>query len=236
MSALTTPRLGVLGGLGPLASADFYRKVIELTPADRDADHIAMVVLSVPQVPDRSKAVLAGTDAPLSALKDAVSTLNACGVELISIACNTAHHWYEPLAAHSRAPIVHVADGVLAELAEAGSALRVLLMATRGTLQSGFYQRSLAAAGHDVATALDIGAQDWIDDAIRLVKCGDLAGAEAAMQAAFAACRTAGFQAVILACTELPIAAAAVPADGLIVIDPSLAMARTCLRRLGVAV
>ena len=62
------PRLGVIGGLGPLATADFYRKFTELTPAARDVDHIPAVLLSLPQVPDRSAAILTQTDAPYAGL------------------------------------------------------------------------------------------------------------------------------------------------------------------------
>ncbi|WP_246673047.1 MULTISPECIES: aspartate/glutamate racemase family protein [unclassified Mesorhizobium] len=108
-------QLGVIGGLGPLASADFYFKLTRMTQAFRDNEHVPAVILSVPQLPDRTEAILAGHDGPLASLKAAVSTLNALGVACIAMPCNTAHHWYEQLAASSQARIIHIADAVVAE-------------------------------------------------------------------------------------------------------------------------
>ncbi|MDZ5454212.1 aspartate/glutamate racemase family protein [Labrys sp. ZIDIC5] len=229
---LLRPRLGVVGGLGPLATADFYRKTIDAVPAETDADHISMAILSVPQIPDRSGAIREGNDKPLPWLIEAIDMLNSLDVEIIAIACNTAHHWYDALAAASRAEIVHIADAAIDELHRRSKASRVAVMATRGTLRSGFYQKRLQEAGFDCCNPTEPAFQHAVDDAILQVKLGDLKRAKRACAAAFEYCRKDGLEAVILACTELPIAAEDVAPEGTLVVDASRALALTCVRRL----
>ncbi len=87
MSAL----LGVLGGMGPLATVDFLGKLIAETPATRDAEHIPVVVYSVPQIPDRPRAILENGESPLPAMLKGIRTLQQAGATGIAIPCNTAH-------------------------------------------------------------------------------------------------------------------------------------------------
>jgi aspartate racemase len=112
--------LGVLGGMGPLAGTDFVAKLIRATPAARDADHIPVLLWSVPQVPDRLAAMDGRGDSPVPMLVDALHRMAACGVDRVAIACNTAHYWYGELVAAGGLPILHIADAA----AEAVSALR----------------------------------------------------------------------------------------------------------------
>lgn len=229
---LLRPRLGVVGGLGPLATADFYRKTIDAVPAENDADHISMAILSVPQIPDRSGAIREGSDKPLPWLIEAIDMLNSLDVEIIAIACNTAHHWYDALSAASRAEIIHIADAAIGELHRRYKGNRAAVMATRGTLRSGFYQKRLREAGFDCRNPIGPAFQHAVDDAILQVKLGELRQARLACAAAFELCRQDGSEAAILACTELPIAAEEVVPEGMLVIDASLALALTCIQRL----
>lgn len=229
---LLRPRLGIVGGLGPLATADFYRKTIDAVPAETDADHISMAILSVPQIPDRSRAIREGSDKPLPWLLEAIDILNNLDVEIIAIACNTAHHWYDALSAGSRAEIIHIADAAIGELHRQYKGSRTAVMATRGTLRSGFYQKRLQEAGLGCHNPMRPAFQRAVDDAIRQVKLGNLAQAKRACAAAFEWCREDGLEAAILACTELPIAAEDVVPEGMLAIDASRALALTCVQRL----
>ena len=85
--------IGVLGGMGPLATASFYEKVITYNRVVRDQEHIPLVIYAVPQVPDRTAALIQGGELPLPALRKGLATLIAAGVETIAIPCNTAHAW-----------------------------------------------------------------------------------------------------------------------------------------------
>ncbi|MCX5579726.1 aspartate/glutamate racemase family protein [Kaistia terrae] len=226
-------RLGIIGGLGPLASADFYRKLTELTPARTDTDHLPLVLLSLPQLPDRTEAILNGSDAVLDALMDAVSTLDKLGVERIAIPCNTAHHWFDALSRATRAKIVHIVDSVVEEMAQFPGARRVTLLATRGTLASGFYQNALLAADHEIYAPRRQDFQNLVDAAIRDVKSGALADAATALNSALARCREESVDVTILACTELSAISHRIDTDPSGIVDSNTALARTCLRQLG---
>lgn len=236
MSArLLRPRLGVLGGLGPLATADFYRKTIDLVPASSDADHIPLVILSLPQIPDRSRAIGDGNDKPLPWLAEGVDMLNSLNVDIIAIACNTAHHWYDDLASRSKAEIVHIADATVSEMRRLYGGNRLAVLATPGTLSSGFYQRRLRQAGFDCDNPATPHFQRAVDDAVHLVKVGRLEQAKIACAVAFSCCVEEGVEAVILACTELPIAAEGIVPEGMLAIDSTMALVRECERRLRAA-
>src|SRR3954465_3228012 len=140
--------LGVLGGMGPLATVDFLRKLIEETPAARDEEHIPVIAWSVPQIPDRPPAITGTGESPLPAMLAGIHTLKAAGAIAIAIPCNTAHYWYDDMVREGGVPIVHIADAALEELAARSSAGKTVgLIATKGTLAAGFFQSRLKARG-----------------------------------------------------------------------------------------
>src|SRR6201990_2931368 len=107
--------LGVLGGMGPLASAHFMLRLTLLTPATRDQAHIPAVLWSDPRVPDRTRGKLSGGDDPLPWLLRGVRGLKAAGCGAIAIPCNTAHGWYDDMAAEGL-PILHIVDAAADDL------------------------------------------------------------------------------------------------------------------------
>jgi aspartate racemase len=217
--------IGVLGGMGPLATVDFMHKVIQLTPADRDQDHVPMVVVSVPQIPDRVAAVMAGTDDPFPAILSGLRMLERAGAELIVIPCNTAHVWFDRLAASTELEIIHMADAVRRQIA--GSSGRIALMATEGTVRAGFYQRYLTEGGRTVfAPSKDV--QSLINRTIAAVKAADLGQSQLLMTEASEAMIAAGAEHLLLACTELPIAAQGTPFQQRC-IDATRCLAEACI-------
>jgi aspartate racemase len=107
--------LGVLGGMGPMATVDFMAKVLRNTPADRDQEHIPTIVCSATNIPDRSAAILEGGPDPLPAMRDALHKLERSGVTCIAMPCNTAHFWYSSLQLETNIPILHIVDNVAAD-------------------------------------------------------------------------------------------------------------------------
>ncbi len=196
--------IGVLGGMGPLATVDFMQKVIEATPAERDQDHVPLIVYSVPQIPDRVSAAFAGTNEPLPAMLKGIRTLEQAGVEAIAIACNTAHAWYDQLAASTNVRIIHMVQAVIA--AASGSSGPIAVMATVGTLHVGIYQRYMEEAGcRALVPKPDV--QAVIIDAIAAVKLGEIERARASFDVAATLLLESGAERLLLACTELPVAA-----------------------------
>lgn len=224
-----TPRtLGLLGGMGPAATADVLGKVVRSTPATRDQEHIPILVRCVPQIPGRSEALLEGGPSPAEALAQGARALREAGAEFLAIACNTAHHWYPAIHEAFGAQVVHIAEAVIDELRQSGTSGRVGVMATRGTMASGFYRRYLEEAGMTVLEPLPDSQADEVNRAIACVKAGDIDAAMPWARRAADALFERGAETVILACTELPLALATVPDKRLL--DASDALARACVR------
>src|SRR5512146_897173 len=219
--------LGVLGGMGPLATADWLATLVRVTPASRDQDHMPLLVDSAPQIPDRNDAILGGGADPAPALLAGLRRLEAGGAGAIAIPCNTAHYWHPLLQSATSLPILHIMEAVAAVLDERGISGAVGLLATNATLHARIYENRLHISGrrclHPTAEQ-----QAALMQAIRAVKAGNLAGGRAAVCAAATALIERGAQAVVLACTELPLV---VPnSSEAPFIDAGVALAKMCVR------
>ena len=220
--------IGVLGGMGPAATIDFMARITANTTAVVDQEHVPMLVHSVPQIPDRSRAILMGNDGPYAPLRRGVDVLVAAGVSCIAMPCNTAHFWHERLSVGTPVPILHIANAVLSLLgAQGGSPGAVAIMATRGTIHADIYGTRLRRAGATVLLP-DEATQQSVDVAIAHVKAGQVAAARIAIQTAAANLLAAGAERLLLACTELPVAMAGMPYQSLS-IDCTDALARACV-------
>lgn len=222
--------LGVLGGMGPLATLDFQRRLLEATPAQSDQQQLPSVVWNVPQIADRQKALAGTGPSPLPQLLQGIQVLNRAGASHIAIPCNTAHHWYEALSEASDAPILHIVDATIAALEkEADMPQRIGIIATRGTLDAGWYQQKLAALGIEVIEPAPAELAQWFVPGCYAVKRGALTeGGELLVQQA-QALFARGAQRLILACTEVPVALQAVDAPFQhLTFDPAQALAERC--------
>lgn len=227
--AETAPLIGVLGGMGPLATVDFLHKLVAATPAGGDQDHVPTVTWNVPQIPDRQLALAGAGKSPLPAMLDGVARLNAAGATRIVIPCNTAHSWYGALAAASAAPILHIVDATLAALA--GSDGPIGLIATRGALAAGLYQTRFEAAGLPFLTNTDDELDQLFTPGCYAIKRNELARGGALLQQAARGLRQRGAQRLVLACTEVPVGLAHIGSDLLpLCVDPAQALADACLR------
>ncbi len=221
-------RIGVLGGMGPSATVDFLDKLVKLTPAARDQDHLPVIVASLPHVHDRSSAILGRGRDPLPQLLAGIETLNRAGVGVIAIPCNSSHHWFDEMSRSSKAPILHIARACVETMASAAGA-RVAIFATRGALASGFYQRELRARGIDFMIPDPAGSQMQVDSCIQEVKAGKLATAAQHLSKACQEAARHGATTLLMGCTELPLACTGADVAGLVLIDSSLELARASI-------
>jgi aspartate racemase len=125
--------IGVLGGMGPLATVDFMQKLIAATTratnATRDQDHVPVVVSSIPQIPDRNAAFRGEGVSPLAAMISSGQRLIQAGAGLLVVPCNTAHLWFDELEAALPVPMMHMVDAALEDAAsgmQAGARLGLL--------------------------------------------------------------------------------------------------------------
>lgn len=165
-------RLGIIGGMGPKATAVFMNMLVDHTAAARDQDHIDMVVLNHATLPDRTEVILSGEkERFLNAVEQDIRLLEHVGVANIAIPCNTSHYFYEDMQAMTSIPIIHMVDETLQEIArryEPGSKIGVL--ATNGTLRSGIYRETCAKYRmryHDIDDSMQAAVMSIIYDDVK---------------------------------------------------------------------
>jgi aspartate racemase len=212
--AMTDKILGVLGGMGPLASAQFMLRLTLLTPAQRDQDHIPSVLWSDPRVPDRTRGRLDGGEDPAPWLLRGIRGLKEAGAGAIAIPCNTAHGWYDIMAAEGL-PILHIVDAAAAELRKAAPSGTIGIMGTAATLRMRLYQDRLVSQGWTCLVPTDAEMASRVTPAIAMVKANRVVEAFAPLAEVVAALAARGAQAVVLGCTEIPLGILAGPRDAL---------------------
>lgn len=220
--------IGVLGGMGPAATVDFMTKMIRLVPATRDQDHVPLLVVSDPRIPDRVGPILEGRGAsPLAAMLAGVQRLEAGGAQAIVMPCHTAHAWAGQLAHGTALPFLDIVDAALEELERRTAVGPIGLLATRATLATGLYQDRLTAAGRPPVVLPDELIERLVLPAILLVKQNQAAAAADRLHRAIDALAERGAGAALLACTELPVALDASGEEpSLPTVDATLALAR----------
>jgi len=235
---LEAPTLGVIGGMGPLATVAFLRALTLETAADRDQDHLHVLVDSDPTIPDRTAFLLGAGPDPRPALIRAARRLEQAGATFLVMPCNTATVFAGDIA---RAVCVPLLPWIGIAAAAAGSGQRVGLLATDGTLAAGKYQAAINAHGSSVVLSAP-DDQLIVTDVVygpRGVKAtgGVTPEGRAGLLAVAARLAAAGADCLLLACTELPLA---IPADDpawpVPAIDPAVEVARHAIQLAGRAV
>jgi aspartate racemase len=229
---MTDKILGVLGGMGPLASAHFMLRLTLLTPAVRDQDHIPAVLWSDPRVPDRGGPLEGTGPDPLPWLMRGINGLTAAGCGAIAIPCNTAHGWFEPMAEAAGVPILHIVDAAATDLRRIGIRRGTIgLMGTATTLAMRLYQQRLGAGGWDIIDPDPEQMERLVTPAIAAVKANRVAEAFQPLAEVVNSLAARGATAVVLGCTEIPLGIQAGPADILHVplVDTIDALARAAI-------
>ncbi len=193
-------KLGILGGMGPLAGAYFYQRVIENTKATCDAEHIPVFLIGDPTIPDRTAHLLGEGQDPFPALLTAALTLREMGAEVIAMPCNTAHAYLPRLREAVSLPFLDMPYLAVESLAKAGR-LRIGVLSTRGTLLSKIYQRAAAEFGGELLV-LPPFLSERLERRIYAQKGGVPTAREAYMPYA-EHLLDEGADAVILGCTEI---------------------------------
>ncbi len=198
-------RIGIIGGMGPMASQLFYKMVTEMTAAEKDQDHVSMVVLSDTAMPDRTGAILSGQyeDVRKKMLADA-QMLENCGCQAIGVTCNTAHFFMDMIEKDVKIPIIHMIKETAKEIAKAYGGQKIAILATDGTIKTGLYQKRLEELGlipYIPEEELQREVMHQIYDCIKAGKPYD----EPSWQLIEKSIKAAGCKKAILACTELSV-------------------------------
>jgi aspartate racemase len=224
--------LGVLGGMGPLATADFLTKLISFTPAKLDREHIPVVVSSEPQIPNRILSVANNdTDSPLPALLDRRDFLLQAGAKAIAMPCNAAHNWYGDLTAELDVPFLHIVDAVIETLEAADQPIATVgLLAARTTIDCRLYEDPILERGFKCLVADADLTMSHVVPGIALVKENRVVEAKTIFREAVEQLLNAGAEKVVLGCTELPVGLdMSDPWVAERCIDPTAALAQSCV-------
>lgn len=198
--------VGVLGGMGPDATVDFMAKVIAMTPAAGDQDHLHMLVDHNPTVPNRQAAILEGGEDPAPALAEMAVRLEAAGADFLVIPCNTAHVFEDSIRSAVDIPLLSIIDVTIEAIVErAPKARRIGLLATNGCVAAGVYQKALAGNGYEAMLPTDEELSRLMQ-LIYAIKGGDQSEPVRDEMGKLANDLEArGAQAIIAGCTEIPL-------------------------------
>lgn len=219
--------LGIMGGMGPLATSELFRKIIELTNASNDNDHLHIVIDNNTEIPDRTEYILgSGEDPRIEMIRSAVK-LEMMGADYIAIPCNTAHYFYDDIKKYTKSQILHMIRETAIYLIKNRKNKEYFLMATRGTYESKIYENIFNEYGLSILEP-DYSDKMAIMDWIYRVKSSKFDVTSLEFESLIDKYTKDRDMPVILGCTELPILAGhlGVKRD---FIDPTEIIARKCV-------
>lgn len=194
--------LGIIGGLGPMATAYFLQLLIQMSDAKTDQEHMDTLIYSMPSIPDRTRYIIGESDKnPVPQMVYCGKKLKEIGAGIIAIPCITAHYFHEELEEKIGLPIINAIDETALCLEEEKIS-RVGIMATDGTIKSRLFQKTLEKCGVDVILPDTENQKDVMHIIYNEVKAGRNVDMERFYKVSDELSHK-GAEAVLLACTEL---------------------------------
>lgn len=226
--------VGVIGGVGPMATVYYMQRVIEMTKAGCDQEHINMLVFNDCDIPDRTAFITEKSpDNPLPVMVEDAKRLEAAGCEFVVIPCNTAHYFYDELEQAVEIPVVNIVEETIRYAkARVQDLSCVGIMATTGTIVTGTYQKYADRAGLSFA----VPDEDEQDLLMQIIYDGVKAGKpvpRADFDRVANHLRAKGAQCLILGCTELSVLKRDLPINDPDVLDSIDVLASETVRRSG---
>ena len=198
--------VGVLGGMGPAATVDFLDRLVQVTPAERDQDHVPVLVYGDPRVPDRTLAIRGEGESPLPDLLRGATFLDRAGVGCIAMPCNTAYAWYDDLRWAVAAPILHIVDAAADRLVEqVCESATVGVLSTEGTRTLELYPPKLRQRNLVPLAPQDEDMCDLVEPGIAAVKAGRLDQGRSLLETAAGRLVDRGADAIVIACTDISV-------------------------------
>lgn len=221
-------RLGILGGMGPMATSDFFRKVIEMTDASKDQEHIHVLIDNNTEIPDRTGYLLNHGEDPRREMIRSAIKLEMMGANLIAMPCNTAHYFYQDINFYTNVPVLNMIEETAAFVKKKWpSKKQFILLATTGTYKSKVYQRAFEKENLKLLEPDETGKAEvmqWIYQ----VKAGKVNVTPEAFNHLIEKIDSGLGLPVILGCTELPVLVQALNLKGWFV-DPTRILAKSCV-------
>ncbi|GAB4115656.1 MAG: aspartate racemase [Candidatus Caldatribacteriota bacterium] len=223
--------IGILGGMGPEATIDLLNKIIKLTPAKKDQDHLRIIIDNNPKIPDRTAAILGGGEDPLPALQKTAQNLEKAGVDFILIPCNTAHYFLPLIQKSIKVPILNMIEETAKESKKKNPQIKkVGLLASLGTYKTKIYPQHFEKFNIEIISP-EKKEKDEIMRIIYAVKGGDLSKKiKENILSIVENLIERGAEAIIAGCTEIPLI---LKKEDILVplIDPAQILARVAIEK-----
>ena len=223
--------IGILGGMGPEATIDLFYKIIKSTPAEKDQDHLRIIIDNNPKIPDRTTAILGKGEDPLPALQETARNLEKAGADFIIIPCNTAHYYISQIQESVNIPILNMIEETAKETQQRTPQIKKIgLLASMGTYKMEIYHQHFKKFNIEVISPEEKDKEE-VMKVIYAVKAGDLS--EKVKKNIIQIAQKLidkGAEAIIAGCTEIPLILkegdVSVP-----IIDPTQVLAKMAIKK-----
>jgi len=198
--------IGILGGMGPEATIDLFYKIIKFTPAEKDQDHLRIIIDNNPKIPDRTTAILGKGEDPLPVLQETARNLEKAGADFIIIPCNTAHYFLSSIQKSVRIPVLNIIEEAVKETQQRIPQIKkVGLLASIGVYKTKIYHQQFKKFNIEVIYPEEKDKEEAMK-AIYAVKAGDLSNEVKENILKIAQKLIAkGAEVIITGCTEIPL-------------------------------
>lgn len=233
-------KLGILGGMGTAAGIYFAQKLVELnTRVEQDADHAPFILYSDPTIPHRGNAYLHSGPSPAPALVASLHKLSTLGADFAVMICNTAHIYFDEIAAQTKLPLINMIETAADYAAQRLAGKKIGLLATKATARSGLYSGYFAETGVEVVLPGEADQeliQAVIFDRSYGLKVTGMSGSPTALktirEVAGRMRASSGIDHLLLGCTELSFGIPEQQWGGFHIVDPVQLLALRCLQRV----
>lgn len=198
--------IGIIGGMGPAATIDLYKKIVENTPAEKDQEHIHVIIDSYPQIEDRTEYILYGGKNPAPRLIESAKRLEAAGADALIMPCNTAHYFAKDIENIVNIPLIHIVK-CSAEAVKNNypKTKKIGLIATKGTIKAKIYNNILKDYGFETLTLPEKIENNIMDCIYKGVKAGKTEEYSRLFQQCIDEIADLGADLLIAGCTEIPL-------------------------------
>lgn len=198
-------KIGVVGGMGPMATVRLLDRIVSRTEAACDADHIRVFIDNNPMIPDRTEAILHGGPSPVEAIRESIHILENCGADFVIIPCNTSHYFFGAIEKDCNIEIVNM-------IAETGRVLnergvkKVGVLATTGAVKGKVFEKFLSPFGIEVVYPDEMGQKAVMNLIYNGVKAGKADYDTSDFLRVVKCLKDAGAEEIIAGCTEISVA------------------------------
>jgi len=198
--------IGILGGMGPEATIDLFYKIIKFTPAEKDQEHLRIIIDNNPKIPDRTAAILGKGEDPLPALQETAQNLEKAGADFIVIPCNTAHYFLSSIQESVNIPVLNMIEETAKETKKRIPQIKkVGLLASIGVYKSEIYHQHFKKFNIEVISPEEKDKEE-IMKVIYTIKAGDLSKrVKKNILKITQKLIKKGAEAIIAGCTEIPL-------------------------------